>query len=66
MSAENRRLFELFRKARHEPLLRRATIFAQSGVYRRILLGNLRRATEFVLKGWSPDTLKHLASFLES
>jgi glycosyltransferase involved in cell wall biosynthesis len=66
MSAENRRIFDLFRKARHEPLLRRATIFAQSGVYRRILLGNLRRATEFVLKGWSPDTLKHLASFLES
>src|SRR5260370_28358107 len=28
MSAENQRIFDLFRKARHEPLLRRATIFS--------------------------------------
>jgi glycosyltransferase involved in cell wall biosynthesis len=41
MSAENRRIFDLFRMARHEPLLRRATIFAQSGVYRQTALGNL-------------------------
>ena len=41
MSAENRRIFDLFRKARHERLLRRATIFAQSGVYRQPMLGNL-------------------------
>jgi glycosyltransferase involved in cell wall biosynthesis len=41
MSAENQRIFDLFRKARHEPLLRRATIFAQSGVYRQPMLGNL-------------------------
>jgi len=41
MSAENRRIFDLFRKARHEPLLRRATIFAQSGVYRQTTLGHL-------------------------
>jgi glycosyltransferase involved in cell wall biosynthesis len=41
MSPENRRLFDLFRRARHEPLLRRATIFAQTGVYRQTMLGNL-------------------------
>lgn len=41
MSAENQRIFDLFRKARHEPLLRRATIFAQTGVYRQTTLGNL-------------------------
>jgi glycosyltransferase involved in cell wall biosynthesis len=41
MTAENQRIFRLFCKARHEPLLRRATIFAQTGVYRQTMLGNL-------------------------
>ncbi len=49
MSAENRRIFDLFRKARHEPLLRRATIFAQSGVYRQTALGNLGLVAAVVL-----------------
>jgi glycosyltransferase involved in cell wall biosynthesis len=49
MSAENRRIFDLFRKARHEPLLRRATIFAQSGVYRQTTLGNLGLVAAVVL-----------------
>src|SRR5216684_3394708 len=49
MSAENRRIFDLFRKARHEPLLRRATIFAQSGVYRQPMLGNLGLVAAMVL-----------------
>jgi glycosyltransferase involved in cell wall biosynthesis len=50
MSAENRRVFGLFCKARHEPLLRRATIFAQTGVYRQTLLGNLGLAAAVVLR----------------
>jgi hypothetical protein len=49
MSGENRRIFDLFRKARHEPLLRRATIFAQSGVYRQTTLGNLGLVAAMVL-----------------
>jgi glycosyltransferase involved in cell wall biosynthesis len=49
MSAENQRTFDLFRKARHEPLLRRATIFAQSGVYRQPMLGNLGLVAAMVL-----------------
>ena len=49
MSAENRRIFDLFRKARQEPLLRRATIFAQSGVYRQTTLGNLGLVAAVVL-----------------
>jgi hypothetical protein len=49
MSAENRRIFDLFRKARHEPLLRRATIFAQAGVYRQTTLGNLGLVAAMVL-----------------
>jgi glycosyltransferase involved in cell wall biosynthesis len=49
MNAENRRIFDLFRKARHEPLLRRATIFAQSGVYRQTTLGNLGLVAAVVL-----------------
>jgi hypothetical protein len=40
MNEANRRIFELFRKARHEPLLRRVTIFAQTGVYRQTTLSN--------------------------
>jgi glycosyltransferase involved in cell wall biosynthesis len=49
MSAENRRIFDLFRKARHAPLLRRATIFAQAGVYRQTTLGNLGLVAAMVL-----------------
>jgi len=49
MSAENRRIFDLFRKARHEPLLQRATIFAQTGVYRQTMLGNLGLVAAMVL-----------------
>src|SRR6266566_2334890 len=49
MSAENRRIFDLFRKARHEPLLRRATTFAQTGVYRQTMLGNLGLLAAMVL-----------------
>jgi len=49
MSAENRRIFDLFRKARHEPLLRRATTFAQTGVYRQTTLGNLGLVAAMVL-----------------
>jgi hypothetical protein len=49
MSAENRRIFDLFRRARHEPLLRRATIFAQTGVYRQTTLGNLGLVAAMVL-----------------
>jgi hypothetical protein len=49
MSAENRRIFDLFCKARHEPILRRATMFLQIGAYRYTLLGNLGRAAAVVL-----------------
>jgi glycosyltransferase involved in cell wall biosynthesis len=41
MRAENQRILGLFCKARHERLLRRATIFAQAGVYRQTMFGNL-------------------------
>jgi len=49
MSAENQRIFDLFRRARYERLLRRATIFAQTGVYRQTTLGNLGLAAAVVL-----------------
>jgi glycosyltransferase involved in cell wall biosynthesis len=50
MSAENRQIFDLFRKARQRPLLQRAKMFAQAGVYRQTLLGNLGLAAAVVLK----------------
>ncbi len=50
MSAENRRIFDLFCKARHRPLLQRARMFARAGVYRQTLLGNLGLAAAVVLK----------------
>jgi glycosyltransferase involved in cell wall biosynthesis len=50
MSAENRQIFDLFRRARHRPLLQRARMFAQAGVYRQTLLGNLGLAAAVVLK----------------
>ena len=49
MTAENQRIFGLFCKARHQPLLRRATIFRQAGVYRQTLLGNLGLVAAVVL-----------------
>jgi len=49
MTAENRRIFDLFCKARREPLWRRATTFAQTGVYRQTLFGNLSLAAAVVL-----------------
>jgi glycosyltransferase involved in cell wall biosynthesis len=49
MSAENQRIFDLFRRARHEPLLRRAMLFARSGVYRQTVLSNLGLAAAVVL-----------------
>jgi hypothetical protein len=39
----------LFRRARHEPLLRRVSIFAQTGVYRQPTLGNLGLVAAMVL-----------------
>ena len=50
MRTENRRTFDLFCKARQAPFLRRATIFAQTGVYRQTLLGNLALVAAVVLR----------------
>jgi len=50
MNAENRQIFDLFCKARNRPLLERARMFAQAGVYRQTLLGNLGLAAAVVLK----------------
>jgi hypothetical protein len=50
MSAENQKIFDLFCKARHRPLLQRAAMFAQTGVYRQTLLGNLGLAAAVVLR----------------
>jgi glycosyltransferase involved in cell wall biosynthesis len=50
MTAENQRIFDLFCKARHAPLLQRALIFAQTGVYRQTFLGNLGLAVAVLLK----------------
>jgi hypothetical protein len=41
MNAENCRIFDLFRKARHKPVPRRAAIFAQTWNYRQTTLANL-------------------------
>lgn len=50
MTTENRQIFDLFSKARNRPLLQRAAMFAQAGVYRQTLLGNLGLAAAVVLK----------------
>jgi glycosyltransferase involved in cell wall biosynthesis len=50
MNTENRQIFDLFCNARHRPLLQRARMFAQTGVYRQTLLGNLGLAAAVVLK----------------
>jgi len=49
MSAEHRRIFDLFCRARRERLWRRATTFAQTGVYRQTTLGNLGLVAAVVL-----------------
>ena len=49
MNAENQQIFDLFCKARHRPLLQRAAMFAEAGVYRQTLLGNLGLAAAVVL-----------------
>jgi glycosyltransferase involved in cell wall biosynthesis len=50
MSVENRQTFDLFCKARHRSLLPRVKMFAEAGVYRQTLLGNLGLAAAVVLK----------------
>jgi glycosyltransferase involved in cell wall biosynthesis len=49
MNAESQQIFDLFSKARHRPLLQRAAMFAEAGVYRQTLLGNLGLAAAVVL-----------------
>jgi len=49
MNTENQKIFDLFCKARHRPLLQRAAMFAATGVYRQTLLGNLGLAAAVVL-----------------
>jgi len=49
MSTENRQIFELFCKARQRPLLQRAAMLVEAGVYRQTLLGNLGLAAAVVL-----------------
>jgi glycosyltransferase involved in cell wall biosynthesis len=50
MTAENQQIFDLFCRARHRPLLRRATLFVQAGVYRQTLFGNLGLAVAVAFK----------------
>jgi glycosyltransferase involved in cell wall biosynthesis len=50
MTAENRHVFDLFCRARHQPLLRRAVMFAQAGVYRQTLAGNLGLVAAIVFR----------------
>jgi glycosyltransferase involved in cell wall biosynthesis len=49
MTPENQQIFDLFRKARHRPLLERAKMFVETGVRRQTLLGNLGLAAAVVL-----------------
>jgi glycosyltransferase involved in cell wall biosynthesis len=49
MNAKNQQIFDLFCKARHRPLFQRAAMFAEAGVYRQTLLGNLGLAAAVVL-----------------
>jgi glycosyltransferase involved in cell wall biosynthesis len=48
MSAENRQSFDLFCEARQQPLVQRAAMFVQAGLYRQTLLGNLGLAAAVV------------------
>jgi hypothetical protein len=49
MTSENRKIFDMFREARQRPLLKRAAMFAQAGVYRQTFLGNLGLAAAVVV-----------------
>ena len=50
MTTENQRIFDLFCNARHRPLLQRAAMFVEAGVYRQTLLGNLALAAAVLLR----------------
>jgi len=50
MTAEHRQIFDLFCRARQQPLLQRAAMFAQAGVYRQTVYGNLGLAAAVVLR----------------
>ncbi len=50
MTAENRKIFDLFCNARQQPMPKRAAMFAQAGVYRQTLYGNLGLAAAVVLR----------------
>jgi glycosyltransferase involved in cell wall biosynthesis len=50
MTAENRKIFDMFCDARQRPLLTRAAMFAQAGVYRQTFLGNLGLAAAVVAR----------------
>ena len=50
MSAESRHIFDQFRRARHGPLLQRVAMFAESGVYRQSVPGNIALFAAVVLK----------------
>jgi glycosyltransferase involved in cell wall biosynthesis len=50
MTPQNQQIFELFRKARRSPLLKRLAIFAKAGMRRQTVLGNLGLAAAVVLK----------------
>ena len=50
MTQENQQILDLFCRARQRPLLQRAAMFAQTGVYRQTLLGNLGLAAAVVLR----------------
>jgi hypothetical protein len=50
MTAENRKIFDLFCQARHQPLVQRGVGFARSGVYRQTFLGNLGLLAGILMK----------------
>jgi glycosyltransferase involved in cell wall biosynthesis len=50
MSAENQQIFDLVCKARHRPLLQRAAMFVEAGVYRQTLLDNLGLVAAVLLR----------------
>jgi len=50
MTTENRKIFDLFCQARHQPLVPRAMGFARSGVYRQTFLGNLGLLAGILMK----------------
>jgi glycosyltransferase involved in cell wall biosynthesis len=49
MTAESRQIFDLFCAARHRPTLQRAAMFAQAGLYRQTLFGNVGLAVAVAL-----------------